>query len=205
MITSSNNIEKRVFGTQFRQEVTADAAGTGRTVEGYAAVFSSPTTIDWFTEVIEPGAFDEALSRSDCRALFNHKDSYLLARQSSGTLQLSIDKRGLRYTFESPNTTIGNDILEMITRGDLKESSFAFTVSEQEWAEEKDDAGNWTYTRKIKKVDRLYDVSPVTYSAYQDTSVAARSLKAWVNEQTKQPSPPSNAVPINHIDFLKIV
>lgn len=204
MATQTNDIEKRVFGTQFRQEVTADAAGTGRTVEGYAAVFSSPTTIDWFTEVIEPGAFDEALSRSDCRALFNHKDSYLLARQSSGTLQLSIDERGLRYTFESPNTTMGNDILEMITRGDLKESSFAFTVAEQEWAEEKDDAGNWTYTRKIKKVDRLYDVSPVTYPAYQDTSVAARSLKAWVEQQVK-PSPPSNAVPINHIDFLKLV
>jgi HK97 family phage prohead protease len=204
-MAASDNIEKRVFGTQFRQDLVAPAEGTGRTVEGYAAVFSSPTTIDWFTEVIEPGAFDEALSRSDCRALFNHKDSYLLARQSSGTLSLSIDERGLRYTFESPNTTVGNDILEMITRGDLKESSFAFTVAEQEWAEEKDEAGNWTYTRKIKKIDRLYDVSPVTYPAYADTSVAARSLKAWAEDQTKKPSPPSNAVPINHIDFLKLL
>lgn len=200
-MSKHNSIEKRMFNTEFRQ---IEEPGTGRTVTGYAAVFNSPTTIDWFTEVIEPGAFDDALPVSDARALFNHEDEYLLARQSSGTLKLSIDERGLKYEFESPETSMGNDILVMIQRGDLKESSFAFTVAEQDWEESKDEQGNWTYTRRIKKVDRLYDVSPVTYPAYADTTVAARSLKQWAERAGNKPKPPSNAVPIDSAEFLRL-
>lgn len=111
--------------------------------------------------------------------MFNHDADYLLARQSAGTLQLEVDAKGLKYRFDSPATGIGNDILVMMERGDLKESSFAFTVKEQEWKEEKNDDGDWEYTRIIKKVERLYDVSPVTYPAYADTTVAKRSLDTW--------------------------
>lgn len=171
------DMERRAFSTIFTR-----ADGTGRSVEGYAAVFNSKTRIGserWgYDEIIMAGAFDEAIKTSDCRALFNHDADYLLARQSSGTLSLNIDKKGLMYAFESPNTTIGNDILEMMSRGDLKESSFAFTVEEEEWLEEVN--GETTnYTRTIKKVKQLYDVSPVTYPAYADTSVAKRSFEAW--------------------------
>jgi HK97 family phage prohead protease len=168
--------ERRAFMTIFKR---MDGEGDGRTVEGYAAVFNSTTQIggDWgYKEVIEPGAFDEALLVSDCRALFNHDANHLLARQSAKTLNLSVDSMGLMYKFSSPGTTTGNDILIMMERGDLRESSFAFTVAEQEWLEGKDENGDWIYTRKIKKIDRLFDVSPVTYPAYADTSVAARSL-----------------------------
>lgn len=173
-----SKIEQRSFQTIFKR-----ADGEGRTVEGYAAVFNSTTTIGgWYDEVIEAGAFDDAINSSDCRALFNHKSDHLLARQSSGTLRLSVDDKGLRYEFESPDTTIGNDILVMIGRGDLKESSFAFTVKEQEWKEEKMEDGDWKYTRIIKKVDVLYDVSPVTYPAYGDTTVAKRSFETWKAE-----------------------
>lgn len=167
------DMERRAFNTIF----TRAAEGTGRTVEGYAAVFNSTTRIGggWgYDEVIEAGAFDEAISVSDCRALFNHDPNHLLARQSSGTLQLSLDAKGLKYKFEMPESRA--DLLEMMERGDLKESSFAFTVKEQEWLEEKDADGDWKYTRIIKKVEMLYDVSPVTYPAYGDTTVAARSL-----------------------------
>jgi hypothetical protein len=201
MSKDNHSVEKRMFNTQFRQ---IEQDGTGRTVSGYAAVFNSPTTIGWFTEIIEPGAFDDAIAASDARALFNHEDEYLLARQSSGTLKLSIDDRGLKYEFESPETSMGNDILVMINRGDLKESSFAFTVAEQSWEEAADEEGNWSYTRRIKKVDRLYDVSPVTYPAYPDTSVAARSLKEWAERASKLPKPPSNAVPIDSAAFLRL-
>ena len=168
--------ERRTFLTVFKRAEEND----GRTVEGYAAVFNSETEIGgWYTEIIEAGAFDAALTRSDCRALFNHDANHLLARQSSGTLSLDVDDKGLKYRFTAPNTGCGNDILEMMNRGDLKESSFAFTVKEQSWEEEKDEAGNWTYRRRIKEVDLLFDVSPVTYPAYADTTVAKRSFDAW--------------------------
>ena len=84
------NMERRAFNTVFKR---MDEDGTGRTVSGYAAVFNSETAIGgWYKEVIEPGAFDDALSVSDCRALFNHKVDHLLARQSSGTLKLSMKR-----------------------------------------------------------------------------------------------------------------
>jgi len=176
-------IEKRHFTTTF--EKRADGETEGRTVHGYAAVFNSETDMGWYTEVIEQGAFDEAIGASDCRALFNHDANQLLARQSSGTLKLSIDKTGLAYEFSSPNTSTGNDILEMIERGDLKESSFAFTIKEQTWEDTKTDDG-WEYKRIIKKVEKLYDVAPVTYPAYGDTTVAKRSFDNW---QTKNQKP----------------
>jgi uncharacterized protein len=182
-----NERERRAFNTIFTR--AAGEGGTGRTVSGYAAIFGSTTSIGgWWNEIIEEGAFDDAISTSDARALFNHKPDHLLARQSSGTLKLSLDNKGLMYEFESPNTGCGNDILEMMNRGDLKESSFAFTVKEEEWLEEVVD-GESTYTRRIKKVDTLYDVSPVTYPAYGDTTVSARSMEEF--QKAKTPTPPA--------------
>lgn len=191
--------ERRAFLTTFQR-----AEGDSRTVTGYAAIFNSTTTIGgWYDEVIESGAFDEAIKDSDCRALLNHDPNHLLARQSSGTLKLSLDAKGLKYEFEMPKTR--QDIIEMMERGDLKESSFAFTVREQEWLEEKDEDGDWKYTRIIKKVEMLYDVSPVTYPAYADTSVALRSLEAW--KEARTPAPPTPETPPAptgvHIDVLR--
>ncbi len=194
------DMERRAFNTIF----TRAGEGTGRTVEGYAAVFNSTTRIGggWgYDEVIEAGAFDDAISVSDCRALFNHDPNHLLARQSSGTLQLSLDAKGLMYKFEMPESRA--DLLEMMERGDLKESSFAFTVKEQEWLEEKDADGDWKYTRIIKKVDKLYDVSPVTYPAYADTSVAKRSLDAWQAEHRTEEKPIEKPQLPYPADFLR--
>lgn len=170
-----DNVEQRHFQTVYKRMEGED---TGRTVHGYAAIFNSETDMGWYTEVIEAGAFDDAIKISDCRALFNHDPDHLLARQSSGTLTLAIDANGLTYEFSSPNTTTGNDILEMIGRGDLRESSFAFTIEEQVWEETQTDDG-WEYKRIIKKVKELYDVAPVTYPAYKDTTVAKRSFETW--------------------------
>lgn len=176
------NVECRHFTTTF--EKRGDGESEGRTIYGYAAVFNRETNMGWYTEVIETGAFDEAINNSDCRALFNHDPDHLLARQSSNTLQLNIDKTGLAYEFVSPETSIGNDILVMIGRGDLKESSFAFTIEEQVWEETQTEDG-WEYKRIIKKVKELFDIAPVTYPAYGDTSVAKRSFDTWREEKPK--------------------
>ena len=167
---SMDNIEKRAATIEAAQEES-------RMVTGYAAVFDSDSEdLGGFIEQIERGAFKEAIERSDVRALFNHDDNFILARTASGTLKLYEDERGLKYEFEAPKTTAGNDLLEMIKRGDISQSSFGFTVEEDDWSNRDGMA-----FRKIKKVKRLYDVSPVTFPAYPEASVAVRKL-----EQLKQ-------------------
>lgn len=171
--------EQRTITIEFR---AAEAGSDNRTVEGYAALFGSESERLWdFYEVIEPGAFDNA-DLSDVRALFNHDPNSLLARTASGTLSLSVDEKGLFYRFEMPDTTLGNDLLEMLRRGDINQSSFAFTIKEDSW-EEQDDR---TYLRHIRQIDKVYDVSPVTYPAYSQTTATARSFEQACQEEEPQ-------------------
>jgi uncharacterized protein len=158
------NKEIRTFKCELRKE------GEKRTVTGTAALFNSRTELwtDTFEEIAE-GAFDDVMN-DDVRALFNHNEDNILARTKSGTLRLSVDSGGLKYEFDAPNTTAGNDLLESLSRGDIDQSSFAFSVKSVEWT----DLGNNKWLRKILKIKRLYDVSPVTYPAYEDTTVALR-------------------------------
>ena len=143
---------------------------TGRTVRGYAAVYNSPSEdLGGFIEYIEAGAFDSALG-DDVRALFNHDANLLLARTKSGTLKIGVDERGLWYEFDAPNTSTGNDLLELLKRGDVTQSSFGFTIEKDEWRKQ-----NGVTYRYIKKVARLYDVSPVTYPAYPATTAALKA------------------------------
>lgn len=181
------NKETRTYRSDLK--LRADGDNEPGKVSGYAAVFNSESEdMGWWTEVreiIAPGAFDDA-DMSDVRALFNHDSNMLLARTSSGTLQLSIDKTGLKYEFKLPDTTVGRDLREMLRRGDVSQSSFGFTVKKQSWSEEKDERGEVIrMVRTIEKIDRLFDVSPVTYPAYPDTQVALRSLEQWKAEYNK--------------------
>lgn len=152
-----------------------------RVVAGYAAVFNAPSEDMGFVEFIAPGAFTQCLG-DDVRCLFNHDPNLLLARTSSGTLRLSQDDRGLRYEFEVPDTTFGRDFHTMVQRGDVSQSSFGFSVSADEWAEQPD--GKWH--RTITQVGRLFDVSPVTYPAYPDTEVALRSLSGLASAKRNE-------------------
>lgn len=171
--------ERRFFPGDISVEVRDDKPDS-RTITGYAAVFNKDSeNFGWFIERIAPGAFSDVL-QNDTVALFNHDPNYPLARNGVN-LTLSEDEFGLKYRFEAPDTTIGNDLLQNIRSGVIKQSSFAFTVAEQKWEEKENEPS----IRTITKVKRLYDVSPVTYPAYPDTTVAARSLEA-VKEQKVQ-------------------
>lgn len=161
---TNSEIERRSSG-----EIRAKE--DSRTVEGYAALFDSPADLGFFGEELARGAFDGA-DFKDARALFNHDEAAVLAR-NPGTLTLEVDERGLKYRFDAPNTTAGNDLLEMLRRGDISQSSFAFTISDEEWS--KRDGKPY---RTITKIKRLYDVSPVTFPAYNDTTVALRHAGA---------------------------
>lgn len=155
-----------------------------REIFGYAAKFNQESEIlgGEFVEVIEEGAFDEVLN-DDVRALFNHQDSAILARTKSGTLQIGIDNVGLWYRFDSPNTSFGNDLLVSVKRGDISQSSFQFIVRDDTWTTETRE-GKEIWKRSIKKVQRLYDVAPVTFPAYSTTEVVARNLNVAKEEST---------------------
>lgn len=191
----TGKLEKRVFNIQLRAAGEGEPTDERRSVSGYAALFNSASEDMGFIEVIEPGAFKNAIPKSDVRALFNHDPNYILARTASGTLTIREDEKGLYYEFSLPNTTIGNDLREMLDRGDVNQSSFAFSVKEQSWESLKLDNGEYQYTRRIKEVEQLYDVSPVTYPAYADTTVALRSRPAPPTENNESEQEDNTELP----------
>jgi len=169
--------EKRTFtGT-----VHARATGEGMPTEigGIAAVVNSVTDLGMFEEVILTGAFDNALSGEyDIRCLFNHESELILGRTKANTCNVFVNADGnLEYTwvpdYENPTHV---SVVRSIMRGDITQSSFAFTIKEQTWT---DSTKYGTMgKRTIKMIDQLFDVSPVTYPAYEETEADARSIIA---------------------------
>jgi HK97 family phage prohead protease len=179
-------------------ELRSEGEGSTAKVRGYAAVFGKRsanlgTENYQFFEIIERGAFNEVL-KDDVVALFNHDSNLILgrSRDGKGTLTIGADDTGLWYEFEAPDTQAGRDLNVSLKRGDIYQSSFAFSLNSdgQKW-ETKTEGEKTVATRTIKKVSRLYDVSPVTNPAYPDTSVALRSLEAAAPE-APTPEPVSN-------------
>lgn len=145
-----------------------------RRVEGYAMLFNTKSDGLDFEETILPTAMDGVLDRSNVFALLNHDSSRgILARSKSGTLSLTVDAKGLRYSFDAPKTQLGDELLEYLKRGEINSSSFAFTVEKDTWERKKDGSCK----RTIEQIDRLYDVSPVYDAAYSKTSVCKRGLE----------------------------
>lgn len=158
-----------------------------RTVEGYAIVFDSPSEDMGFYETIAPSAVTEdVINRSDVFALFNHDTNKVLARckYGKGSLTLTLDDRGLKYSFTVPKTELGNELLEHLERGEIDGSSFAFIVSTDEGSEVWENINGTTH-RTINKIECLVDVSPVWTPAYSATSVSARALEK-LNEMEQE-------------------
>ena len=166
-IKNIENAERRFLTepVQFRAE-------DENIIEGYASVFNNNSQdFGGWHERIAPGAFDEVL-KDDAVALFNHDMNYVLGRNGVN-VTLSQDERGLKYTVKLPDTSFAKDLRNLIKDGIIHQSSFAFSVKEQEWAHNKDGPS----VRTIKKVKRLYDVSPVTNPAYPDATIGTRSFE----------------------------
>ncbi len=159
---------------------------TGRTIEGFGAVFNHESRILYdkerkraFVEVIEKGAITEELLRScDVKALIEHNKQRLLARSNKGegSLQLLVTDYGMAYRFDAPDTPEGNTAMVMIERRDFFGSSFAFYTDEKK---------NVTYEmrngmlyRTVHKIDLITDISIVSDPAYFGTDVAIRSMDA---------------------------
>ncbi|MCQ2137882.1 MAG: HK97 family phage prohead protease [Bacteroidales bacterium] len=172
-----NEVERRSITMAVTLEKRAEDAAESRSISGYAAVYNSwSQPLYWFREMIAPGAFDKA-DMGQCILCFNHDSNKICARVSSGTLKLTIDDKGLRFDADLPNTTVGNDLLELIRRGDISQCSFAFRVAKDTWRYADEINGLELDERTIDEISEVLDVCPVVRPAYEDTSVDARSLE----------------------------
>jgi HK97 family phage prohead protease len=165
--SKEETMEKRSINFELR------AKPESRTIFGTATVFNSSYDMGWYDEEMSSESLNEA-DMKDVVALFNHDMNMVLARTSSGTLKLNVTGNAMEYEFEAPNTSLGNDLLEMVKRGDVYQSSFAFTVEKESWQEREGSKPK----RIIRSIKKVYDVSPVTYPANPDTMVAKRSYDA---------------------------
>jgi uncharacterized protein len=147
-------------------------------IRGYAAVFNNLSeNLGGFREKIDPGAFKKSIESDDIRALRNHNPDYVLGRNKAGTLTLSEDDKGLSIEIDPPDTTYARDLQESIKRGDISQMSFGFVTIKDDWQHEKGKDS----IRTLQEV-RLFDVSPVTYPAYPQTSVKVRDYLTAVKE-----------------------
>lgn len=166
-ILKIDGAERRFFSQplEYRED------GEDKSFEGYAVIFNSATDLGYFSEEIRNGAFDDVMN-DDVRGLFNHDPDVILGRTASGTMKVSVDKTGVKYRISyNANDPDHVRVMEKVKRGDVSQSSFAFRIKDAVW-ETRDGKDH----RIINKLERWYDVSPVTYPAYQDTTVGARSL-----------------------------
>lgn len=160
------SLEKRTLSKA--PEIRAD--DKGKKIGGYAAVFNSQADIgDYFREIIAPGAFAKTLL-GDVRALIDHDSGRVIGRTTAKTLRLVEDNVGLAVEIDLPDTNDGRDLATLIERGDISGMSFGFIVTKQTW----DETGD-VPVRTIQEVE-LQEVSVVAFPAYDDTSIAMRSL-----------------------------
>lgn len=143
-------------------------------IEGHAAVFNQWSEnlggIFPFKEKVIPGAFRDSINVDDVRALFNHDPNYVLGRNKAGTLELKETQKGLLVRVTPPDTQWARDLTVSIDRGDISQMSFGFLVEDDKWGTEEG-----MDVRELHKV-KLFDVSPVTFPAYPQTSVGVRSM-----------------------------
>lgn len=150
----------------------------GNMLTGRPIVYDERTNLGWYDEIIERGALDEA-DLKDVRFLVNHNtDMIPLARSrnnnENSTMQMSVDEKGMeiRVDLDTENNVEAKSLYSAVERGDLDGMSFMFSVDEDKWDEIESDHP----VRTILKLGRIFEVSAVTFPAYEATSISARGL-----------------------------
>ncbi len=181
-----NNHEIRTYADDLNVLVRSVEGDRPEVIEGYAIVFGSRSNLiydflagEMVYETIERGAVTQAdLDQWDIKATLDHDPSQLLARSKNGkgSLKLTVDDKGVKYSFEVPGTIDGQRAAERVRRGELYGSSFEFTIDERTGCTySRDKEGN--LCRSVRKIARMYDVSIVQNPAYQASSVSRRSME----------------------------
>ena len=162
----------------FDFEVRAEEDERGKMLTGVPIVFNARTDLGWYDEIIEAGALDGTDLR-DVRFLVNHNtDMIPLARSrnnnENSTMQMTVGEDGMaiRVDLDTENNADARSLYSAVSRGDISGMSFMFTVDGDSW----DDMESDHPTRRIRKIDRVFEVSAVTFPAYAQTSIQARGL-----------------------------
>ena len=163
----------------FEFDVKADSNEEhGHFLAGKPIVYEAETNLGWYTEVIERGALNET-DLKDVRFLVNHNtDMIPLARSrnnnENSTMQMSIDEDGMsiRVDLDTENNAEARSLYSAVERGDITGMSFMFTVDKDTWIDPESEHP----TRKISNIGKVFEVSAVTFPAYQQTSITARGM-----------------------------
>ena len=173
---------------EFRIEKRADGDSEGRMIVGYASLFNTVAEIGGFREQVAPGAFSETIGAGDdVRALIDHDASRVLGRSRADTLRLSEDDKGLRIEIDLPDTQTARDLTVSMKRGDITQMSIGFYTRKEEWDQTDPDHPLRTITQA-----ELFDVSVVTFPAFEETEAQVRSREQRF-EQHKKSTNFSNA------------
>ena len=169
------NKEIRSFNFEVRANENEEH---GHFLEGRPIVYDARTDLGWYDEIIEKGALDGA-DLKDVRFLINHNtDMVPLARSrnnnENSTMQLTVDDEGMgiRVDLDTENNTEARNLYSAVERGDIDGMSFMFTIDGDKW----DDIDSDHPTRTITKFSKVFEVSAVTFPAYEQTSISARGL-----------------------------
>ena len=164
----------------YNSEMRAREEDNKGIIEGYAIVYDSMTDLGYFNEIIEAGALEGA-NLKDVRLLVNHDTNMIpLARSrnnnENSTMQLIVDKKGLfvRIKLDIENNSDAKNLYSAIKRGDISGMSFMFTIDDEEW----EDLDSDHPTRHIRKIAQVFEVSAVTFPAYEATEINARDKEA---------------------------
>lgn len=149
-------------------------------IKGHAAVFEERTSIPFwgFDEMVARNAFTDTIKQDDVRALFNHDANFVLGRNTSKTLRLSEDNKGLAIEIDPPDTQVARDLMQLLKRGDISQMSFAFQIEKESWEK----GGEGKPDLRILERVKLFDVSVVTFPAYEGTDAGLRSYNQWLSE-----------------------
>ena len=170
-------MEKEIRSAKIKSE------SDSRKIEGVAIVFNAfSEDLGGFRELIIPEAVEGVIEQSDIFFLYNHTaDRGFLARSKmgAGSLHTEVREDGVYFSFDAPKTSLGDEVLEYLKRGDVNQCSFAFAVDTDLWEKQTDG----TYIRTITKIKKLYDMSLVDTPAYSQTSACARFAQIQEEER----------------------
>jgi len=173
--SNNNQMERRYFNIEFKSDIET------REITGIASSLNRAYDMGSFDEEIDMDAFNNA-DFSEAAALFNHDQNIVLGRVKNNTLVIKRDGNALVYNIFPPETHAAEDVMKLIKRGDIYQSSFAFSLMENGDRWEMKDG---RMKRTITKINKVYDVSPVTYPANPNTTVASRSMERHIQQSEK--------------------
>lgn len=171
---TAQELIKEFYNQPRRMSSPVQRADTdSRKVKGYGVVFNQRTTLYddgeyKIEEIITPESVEGILSTADVRSEYNHDKNMLLGRTSSGTLSLRTDENGVHYEVDVPNTSYGNDLLELVDRRDITGSSFQAMIPAEGIDIER--VNEKHLLMRVTKMSRFIEIGPVYSPAYQQTT-----------------------------------